>query len=79
MNSNGKKTNYEPYGETYDKEVVDGWLVYQVLLMNPSGEHKLVKVCVPKRSDIVIVFGMEENDLCAERVQIAYDLTEKGK
>jgi len=47
--------------------------------MNPSGDHKLIKVCVPKRNDIVFVFGMEETALCADRIQIAYDLTEKGK
>jgi len=79
MKSLDEHTTYEPYGETEDKEKVEGWLIYQVLLMNPSGDHKLVKVCVPKRNDIVICFGMDENGLCADRVQTAYDLTEKGK
>jgi len=67
ISGNGE-TVFEPYGETVDKEKVDGWFIYQVLLMNPQGEHKLIKTCVPQRTDIVICFGMEETEQCVDRV-----------
>lgn len=50
--------------------------------MNKQGEHKLIKVCIPDLTvyaDSVIVFGMGDEDKCVDRVNYAYELTEKGK
>jgi len=70
-----------PYGETEDKEKVPNWLTYQVLMMNPKGANKLLKVCIPdlEKTDSALVFGMDDKELCAPKVQLAYDLAERGK
>lgn len=50
-------------------------------MMNPKGQNKLIKVCIPDltKIDSAVVFGMDDKELCAPKVQLAYDLAERGK
>jgi hypothetical protein len=50
-------------------------------MMNPKGANKLIKVCIPNMIDIdsAVVFGMDDKELCGPKVQLAYDLAERGK
>lgn len=70
-----------PYGETVDNEKVPNWLTYQVLMMNPKGANKLIKVCIPDMVNIdsAVVFGMDDKEKCEPKIQMAYDLAERGK
>jgi hypothetical protein len=76
MRDHDKNNKYEAYGCTPDKEKVPGWLAYAVLMMNPTGDHKLVKVCIPEK-DGVIVFGMDTTEKCLGREKFALEIEKK--
>ena len=62
------KNKFEAYGCNQDSEVIDNWKVYNVLLMDDSGNHKMLKVCVPT-GNCSISFCIEDNsELCGDRV-----------
>ena len=66
MKQQYKNSNFEAYGCTPSNEKNDFWLSYDVLMME-SSEHRLIKICIPKKSGS-IVFGIEDKQLCAEKV-----------
>ena len=79
VKENRTESTFEAYGCTPDKEVVPNWLAYVVLLMNDKGEHKLVKICVPKSEGGMLAFALEPNDKCSDRVPMASDFADKSR
>jgi hypothetical protein len=70
VKSYDKVGKYEAYGCTPDKEKIEKWLSYVVLLMTPTGEHKLIKVCI-EEGDGLIAFGGDPNKYtCKDKVSI---------
>lgn len=45
-------------------------------MMNPSGDHKLIKACIPEK-DGVIAFGMETTEPCLGREKFAIEVEKK--
>lgn len=77
IRQNSKYRNYEPYGCKRDKEEINGWNTFNVLIMNPKGSHFLKKVCLANEHSI-ISFVINVNELCISKVKVADELIEKG-
>jgi len=45
---------------------MENWLAYNILMLSPAGEHKLIKTCIPKHSGVV-TFVIEPGSKCSTR------------
>ena len=46
VRKNFENDNFKPYGVSMDKEMIEGWKNYLVLMIGNAGKHKLIKVCI---------------------------------
>ena len=49
-----KNENLEVFGVSLDLETLQDWLIFDVLLSNKNGQHKMLKVCLTQDEAQVI-------------------------
>ena len=60
IKDNEPTSDYEVYNVQPDTEKVKDWLTFLVLMMNSSGKHKLMKVCIhEKEVNGYLSYGMD--------------------
>ena len=56
------------FGTKQDTEELKGYIIYDVLLNDEQGNHKLLKVCLTETENTQTQFVIEDSQACSDKI-----------